>query len=537
MAPRRIVILGGGYGALYSCPRLKRAARKGKVEVTLINKENFHIWHGFIGEMLVGKISPRSILTPARRVFQPAKIILAIVNHIDREKKLVSFIREHDGLPGTIPYDDLIINVGTRQSSESFPGLDEHGYKLKKWDHCFQLRNHIPRMFELASSTEDEDERRAMLTFFVAGGGFSGTEVAGSLASLAKKVIKKDYKELDVSEVRIILVHPGKTILPEFYGPRVNTNQAKQYPSLVKYAEKQLKKSGVELETETRILAVSPNSVTLDNGIVIPTRTVISAIGTSPQALVFGSDLPLTESQRLDCEPSGLVKGCTDIYAAGDCAAIPHPKGGEIPPTAWWAMKAGDHVAKNILRKMKGKKPKPFKLTGLGQAVSIGNNRACAELKGIPIKGFTAWVTWRLFLLYFFPSVDGKVRIISDWMISPLLGRDIIDMSVDDFDDFEIKRMRYQPGELIVEQGRVGNTYQLILSGQAIVSQDVDGDGVDDFVKTLGVGDLIGHDSSDGIAKYSVKSDDVLETVALRHDEAEDLARTFSILLKGEHSS
>ena len=532
MPARRVVVLGGGYTALYACSKLRRAVKKGEIELTLISKENFHIWHGFIGEMIAGKISPRSILTPARRVFRPAKIILGIIEKLDTESKKVHFKRESDGLPDFIEYDDVIIGMGTRQNTEAFPGLNEHGYKLKKWDHCFQLRNHIPRMFELASSTYDKNERQAMLTFFIAGGGFSGTEVAGELGLLAKKLTKKDYPEIRPEEVRVILVHPGKTILPEFYGPRVQTNQVKEYPKLVRYAEKQLRKTGVELMTNTRINAVSPNAVTLNNGMVIPTRTVISAVGTKPQGVVFESNLPLSASGRLDCENTCLVSGHEDVYAAGDCAAVPHPKGGEIPPTAWWAMKAGDHAAKNILRKMRNKKQKPFKLTGLGQAVSIGNQRACAELKGIPIKGFIAWVVWRGFLFYYFPSMDGKVRLLADWTISPLLGRDIIDLSVDDLDDFEIKKMRFEPSEIVVTQGRIGNTVQLITSGEAIVTEDIDGDGKVDIIKTLGPGDIIGHNISDGIAKFTVQSKGVLETVALRTDEAEELAQTFSMFLR-----
>ena len=219
--------------------------------------------------------------------FRPAKIILGIIEKLDTESKKVHFKRESDGRPDFIEYDDVIIGMGTRQNTEAFPGLSEHGYKLKEWDHCFQLRNHIPRMFELASSTHDENERQAMLTFFIAGGGFSGTEVAGELGILAKKLTKRDYPEIKPEEVRVILVHPGKTILPEFYGPRVQTNQVKEYPKLVRYAEKQLRKTGVELMTNTRINAVSPNSVTLDNGMVIPTRTVISAVGTKPQGVVL----------------------------------------------------------------------------------------------------------------------------------------------------------------------------------------------------------------------------------------------------------
>ena len=193
--------------------------------------------------------------------------------------------------------------------------------------------------------------------------------------------------------------------------PRVQTNQVKEYPKLVHYAEKQLRKTGVELVTNTRINAVSPNSVTLDNGMVIPTSNCYQRRGNKPQEWFLKVIYLLLHPVGLIVRILRLVSGHEDVYAAGDCAVVPHPKGGEIPPTAWWAMKAGDHAAKNILRKLRNKKQKkPFKLTGLGQAVSIGNQRACAELKGIPIKGFTAWVVWRVFLFYFSLPWKEKAR-------------------------------------------------------------------------------------------------------------------------------
>ena len=169
-----------------------------------------------------------------------------------------------------------------------------------------------------------------------------------------------------------------------------------------------------------------------------------------------------------------------------------------------WCNESRRPCGKNIL-KLRNKKQKTIQLTGLGQAVSIGNQRACAELK-IPIKGFTAWVVLERIPVLLFPSMEGKARLLADWTISPLLGRDIIDLSVDDLDDFEIKKMRFEPSELVVTQGRIGNTVQLITAGEAIVTRDIDGDGESDVIKILGRGDIIGHNISDGMAKFTVQS-------------------------------
>lgn len=253
-----VVILGGGYAGLYACQKLARASRKGKIRLTVITKENFHVWHGFIGEMLTGRIQPTQILSPARRIFKDAKIHVGIIDKLDLKNRIVHTHREYDGSTVDIPYDKLIIGVGSKQSTESFQGLAEHGFALKTWDDCFRLRNHIIRMYELASIASDPDERKALLTFFIAGGGFSGSEVAGELADFARRLAGRDFPEIKAEEVQVVLAHPQETILPELYGARVDERQSGQYPGLVAYAEKHLTKLGVRIIKSCRIRAVSP---------------------------------------------------------------------------------------------------------------------------------------------------------------------------------------------------------------------------------------------------------------------------------------
>ncbi len=326
----KVVIIGGGYAGLYASKYLSKLTSKNKIELTIISKENFHIWHGFIGEMLTGRILPSNILSPARRIFKNAKIHVGFANNIDLKEKIITAIREIDGKSVQIPYDKLIYASGSRQSLESFEGLYEHGFSIKTWDDCYNLKNHIIRMFELASITEDREERKSMLTFFIAGGGFSGSEIAGEIADFSRLMCKKEFKNIDRNEIKVFLAHPSETILPELFGSRVDERQTKQFPKLVKYAKSHLEKIGVTIKTSIKIKMVSKNMVLLSDDSRVPTKTVISAVGTIAQSLTLDCGFPLSKNGKILTDKTLGVKNIKDVWACGDCALIEHPNGGYV---------------------------------------------------------------------------------------------------------------------------------------------------------------------------------------------------------------
>lgn len=321
-------------------------------------------------------------------------------------------------------------------------------------------------MFELASITEDEAERKAMMTFFIAGGGFSGSEIAGELADFARLLCQNEFSNLNHKEIKVFLAHPSNTILPELYGSRVDTRQTKQFPKLVNYAQAHLEKNGVTIKTDTKIKAVSKNLVLLSDGTKVPTRTVISAVGTIAQPLTVESGFPLSKNGKILTERTLQVPELKDVWACGDCAFIEHPRGGQVPSTAWWGMMAGQHVAKNIVRLSKNKKLLKFNKKGFGQAVSIGRRTAVGEIWGIPFKGTLAWLLWRTVLFYYFPYSDRKLRLLLDWMIWPFFGRDIVEMSLDDTDHFDIRKVKFQAGEHIFLKGQSSHSIYFILKGE-----------------------------------------------------------------------
>src|SRR3954466_664629 len=514
MSPPKVLILGGGYTAIFFGRAINPAIEAGKVDVTVVNRENYQVFHGFVGEMLTGRVSPSHILSPSRRMFPPARVHVAEIQKINLASKFVTTSRHLDGARFALPYDELVIALGTAENTDAYPGLAEHAYKLKSFADCFALKNHLIEMFELADIETDEEERRRLLTFFVAGGGYAGTEIAGELSDLARRLTKREYKRVRLDEVRVVLVHPGPTILPEMQG-------AEGHPKLVAYAERRMRELGVEVQTNTKVAAATPNHVGLSNGDRVPTRTIISAVGTKPPPVVASLSLEKDERGRLITDEYCRVPGHEGVlWAAGDNAAVPLPfkKGQTCPPVAIYAMYAGKRIGKNIILGVDGRKPKKFRFPGIGQGASVGRRSAVAELKGIEMTGLPAWLIWRLLLTYYFPSWDRRVRLVTDWLIWPLVGRDIVELRSQAAGDYEVRQNVFQPGEIVAEEERTGRYIHIIVEGEIQILHK-EGD-LEQVLNTLGPGDHFGARWMDSFDPEVARARGVVRTVSMRRDQA-----------------
>src|SRR4051794_12066564 len=506
MSRPRVLVVGGGYVAVTLTRGLRRAMKRGDVDVTVVSRDNFHVFHGFVGEMVTGRVAPGNILSPVRRIFPPATVHVAEIEAIDLDARLVTTSRHLDGARFELPYDELVLALGTVQNTEAYPGLAEHAFKLKTFADCFALKNHLLEMFELAEIEPSEEERRRLLTFFVAGGGFSGTELAGELAGFVRLVLKREDRGLRRDECRVVLVHPGSTILPELQsgdGP-----DARPLDSLVDYARRHMQSLGVEVLTETRVASATPEEVVLSNGERVPTRTIVSAVGTQPSPLLAPLGLPQDTRGRVVVDETLRVEGFEHVWSGGDCAAVPHPQGGTCPSVGIYALKHGGHIAKNIA----SGSPRPFRYRGLGQGVSIGKRTAVGELKGVRLRGLLAWLAWRAVLVYHFPTWDRRLRLLADWLIWPLVGRDIVWMARDDRD---LRDHLYQPGQVIAQRRRPVRHVHVIVEG---VVELVGGDG-----GTLGPGDHFGRLWLESVGVDALRASTVVRTVALRADQAHRL--------------
>lgn len=474
--PPKVVCIGGGYLALFLVKALRRAVRRGEVELVIVSRTNFHAFHGFVGEMLAGRIQPQAILSPARRVFRPATFYNAEVTDIDLDGRTVTLSRLLDGREQQMGFDHLVVAVGVADDVDRYPGLEEHALLLRDYRDAWHTRNHLIQMMEMAAIEHDPEERRRLLSFVVAGGGFGGVEVATELDDWATRLCRSEFPDVDRDEVSVTLVHSGERILPELQG---------RHDKLVDKAERFIqRRTRLQLRTGRRVAAATATDVRLDDGTSIPTRTIISSTGTASSPLLDLLPFERDERGRVVADETVAVPGADRVWAGGDCAAVPHPHGGDCPQLALFAMMHGWRIGRNILRIEDGKAPKRFTFTELGDACALGQRRAVAHLRGIPITGFAGWLMWKAFLLAFVPAWDRRLRLLLDWFLTPLTGREITQLPLDDA--VGLDRERFEAGQEVFAQGDMGRKLYLIWSGTVEVVQD------GEVVATLGPGQHFG---------------------------------------------
>ena len=244
--PVRVLCVGGGYAAMGLKQSLARAHRRGVVELTVVDQNNFHTFHGMAAEMIVGKLQPGQIINPSRRLFQPGRFVCAHVESIDTVQRRVVVSRSLDARQYQLDYDHLVVALGTQDDLSRYPGIAQHAIKLKSYEGCLELRYHLVRMLELAELETDADERKRLLTFVIAGGNFAGVEVASELADYFDILCRREFRRIPRDEIRIIVVHSGARLLPELDST---------YPRLVDYVERIVDSQRVEVLRNARLMA------------------------------------------------------------------------------------------------------------------------------------------------------------------------------------------------------------------------------------------------------------------------------------------
>jgi len=519
-----VVVLGGGFAAGATTRSLRGSIRRGEIDATVVSRTNNACLHGLIAEMITGRISPGAVASPARRVFAPAHVHVAEIESIDLERRRVVTSRALDGARRELEFDHVVLALGSEENLDAYPGLREHAFKVKSFDDSLRLRNHIVEMFELADAEADGEERRRLLTFFVAGGGYSGSEIAGELADYARRLTQREYPGIGRGEVRVVVVHPGPTLLPELYGSG-NLERGKTFPGLVEYATRHVERLGVELMLETRVVGATSADVFLSDGTQVPTRTIISTVGTKPNALLETLDVERDARGRVVADEFLRVRGRENVWAVGDCAAIPHPDGGTCPPVALYAEQEGLHLGRNLAHVARGEPLEPYTRAVRMQGISIGGGTAVGEIRGIPLKGKVPWLVWRLVIAGVIPSWDRRVRVAGDWLLAPLLGRDIVQVGPSERDDYDVRHNVFQPGDAIVERSRPVRFVHVLVEGDAELVRDGAVQG------TIGPGDHCGRKWLDVHDADLVRARSLVRTVSLREDEANRLQ---DVLLSAE---
>ena len=375
-------------------------------------------------------------------------------------------------------------------------------------------------MFELADIERDPAERRRLLTFVVAGGGYAGTEIAGELADFVRLLTKREYSGIRRDECRVVIVHPGPTLLPELYGSQSAEGQGrgKGYAKLVEYATKHTRKLGVELLLETARRG-------RDAARRLPLERRARADADDRQRRRDGGAAAL----RHDRDPAGRARPRAHGRAAcasrasrtsGPAATAPRcpiPTAAPARRSASTRSSTARGSARTSAASSQGKEPEPFRYPGLGQGVSIGRRTAVGELKGIPIRGLFCWIVWRSMLFYFFPTWDRRLRLLADWSIWPLVGRDIVQLGRGDHGEYEILHHVYQPGQVIAERARPVRHVHVIVEGEVEL---VTGE---EIVENLRAGDHFGRKSIELSRADTARARTLVRTVALRADQANEL--------------
>ncbi|MGB6984960.1 MAG: NAD(P)/FAD-dependent oxidoreductase [Candidatus Aquilonibacter sp.] len=416
--PARIVILGGGFGGIAVAQRLERRLRLGEAEITLISRENFSLFTPMLPEVSSGELEGRDIVTPIRTQLRRAHFILADVHALDPAAKSVAFTHTLTGITDSVVYDQLVIALGSSTSTFGLPGVAERAFALKTLQDAGILRNRLVWLLELTDPTDDAALRKRFLTIAVVGGGFTGVEAAGEFVELFRSVLRF-YPSIDPAMVRIVLIEGGPTLLPGL-PPRMGT-----------YSADFLRKRGVEILTGDGVASADDEGIVLQSGRRIETATIVWSAGVAPSATVKASPLPQTPRGAIIVGRDFRVEGHANIWALGDCAAIPDGNGGYYPLTAQHAIREGPVLADNIIAALRGKPTKPFAFSALGMMASLGGRRAVAQLPGNRVlTGFLAWVLWRTYYLLRLPGLDRKLRVAFDWTLEVVFPRDIAELRV-----------------------------------------------------------------------------------------------------------
>lgn len=475
---KRIVILGAGFAGVYAAQHLEKLlGRTDDFEIVLINKENYFVFQPMLPEVISGSIGILDTVSPLRRMLPRTDIHVREIESVDLKNRTVTTSPGFKPHSHVVRFDHLVIALGNVTDFRGLRGLPEHALPFKNLADALNLRNHLIRALEEASIEEDDpDLRRQLLTFVVAGGGFSGVEVVAELNDFVRGVAR-NYSKLDPSKLRVVLLHSGDRILPEMT------------ERLALFAQKLLRKRGVDIRLHCRLEAATGEEALLSDGERIPTKTIVSTVPSSPHPIVDALDIPKGKNGRIIVNPFLEVEGAEGVWALGDCALVPTPEGaGFAPPTAQHALRQGRTAAENIVAAIRGGKPAAFAFKGLGQMGALGHRSAVAEIMGVKISGFLAWWMWRTIYLMKLPGWGRRLKVGSSWTLDLLLPAELIELKLSG--SMGIAREHFEPGEDVFHQGDLGDRIYIILTGNADVIRHESGG--DRLLAQLGAGEYFG---------------------------------------------
>ncbi len=413
----RVLIAGGGFGGFYAARELQRALKPGDAQVTLVNDANFMLYTPLLPGAAGATLDPRHVVVPLRRMLRRTELRLGRVIGADPEHNQLH-VQPLVGDRLTLQYDHLIVALGSISRIPAVPGLVEHAIGFKSISEAIALRNQVLRCLDIAETLDDEAEMREYLGFVFVGAGYAGLEGLAELQDFAVSALPL-YPRCRAVGMRWLLLEARDRIMPEVPA------------GLGEFAARELRRRGIEIHTDTTLAEVTERAAIVADGTVVPARTLVWTAGVRPSPAVAELGLPLREG-RIAVDDTMRVEGNPRVWAIGDAAAVPDPArpGNPTPPTAQHAIRQGRLVARNVAAELTGRgQVRPFRFKTKGVVADLGRNKAVAITLGIRWRGFPAWLIARTYHLLLIPGFGHKLRLLLDWNVALVFGRDVSDLS------------------------------------------------------------------------------------------------------------
>jgi len=401
---KRVVVLGGGFGGVYTALELERHLPPSRYEVLLVSRENFFVMSPLLFEAGSGVLEFRHAVTPLRELLTTARYYQGRVEGFRLGDDVVC-VRSAAGRPYEIRYDHLVVALGGVTDRKRIPG-SQNAIAFKVMGDAILLRNRVIDLLEKAETEIDPAERKRLLSFITIGGGLVGTELVGELTEMLDKM-RSDYPSIKSSEINIHLIEGGPRLVGEMS------------PEMGGYAASLLRKRGVDVRLGTFVKEIREDAVLLPDGTVIPAGLVVLASGTAANPVLAESGLPLSKRGTIIVDGTMRARGLENVWALGDCAQIPDEKGEPYPPLAQHAVREARRLARNIAATLTGRGSiRPFLYKNKGTLAALGHYAGMAQTPFFTATGFPAWWIWRTYYLFQMPLWSRRLRIVIDWTMA-----------------------------------------------------------------------------------------------------------------------
>jgi NADH dehydrogenase len=432
-SPHRIVIVGGGFGGVYTARKLEKQLRnEPNVEVTLVSRDNYFLMTPLLFEAGSGVLDPRHTVTPIRRMLDRAQFQEAEVERIDFDRKVVVIRHEEDSEPIELPYDQLVLAVGGITNRSIIPG-SANAVTFKTLADAIRLRNQMIDTYEEADLPHTFLERRKLLTFIVVGAGLVGVELMGEFTEFVQS-IAASYKNARQQLPQFHLIEAGPRLLPELD------------EDLATFAQRTLERRGVRVHLNSPVREIARDRVTLQDATVIEGDTIVLCAGVAANPLL--ADLPLAKDRKGRIATDATMRSTShpSVWAIGDCASIPDPSGKPYPQLAQHALREAKVLAHNVACAIRGRTSeyRNFVYENLGTLAALGHFNGVGRVLMFKVRGFIAWWVWRSYYLSQMPRFERKLRIVLDWTVALFFDYDIVKLDLYT-EDYPHERGRARP--------------------------------------------------------------------------------------------